>query len=306
MESETLNYRNLKEKILGIDDGRSKQGLIASDLCRQIFEKFGYTPVKHLVERKSPGFFDVFNYGNDYGVNDIISYEDLPEEDTLNLKHVQTGRFNGRSYTIDYRSNNMHDINSVYIKLMDYNNPKQYLPSYDYKGRTIDPICDNIRKDKDRWEKAKKKGKGSIKSSMGHYYKNTQLLSVNNKSDFFFFVKYNRPDDVINTSLKVAYLVPAEDLRMQVARILNDALNECGYNDLITLEKDFYLNHKIMKAFQICQENQKANNTKKILSQMELFKLPRGDITLRIPENLLIPHIKFNSSGEIVYNYHLE
>lgn len=290
-----ITYRNFKEDVRGIVDRFSKQELIANDLCRQIFEKYNYTPYKPLNFETSPPFDRIFDFGTDFGIDDVIYSYQLPGNDPLKFKEKKLGRWDDFTYTIDYKSNNMRDLNSVYIKLMPYRYRRQYLPYYERNGEIIDPIMENMKKDKARWDKAIKKGKDHIFSLMELYYNNNQLLSINNKTDFFFFVKYTKPRDVTKSTLKLAHLVPAEELRQQVVRIINYVLRKGEDNQLIKLERDFYLNHKIMKAFQLCKEDSSLINP-----EMELFKLPRGDITLRIPEHLLTQHIKFNQYGEII------
>lgn len=286
---EKITYRNLNDSIRGIHDEFSEQELIANDLCRQIFEIYNYNPV-------TPRNFDNgLSEGTDYGIDDIIYVNKIPKDDCLNLKQFKAGKWDDTVYTIDYKSNNNRHVNSVYIKLMPYRNPKQYLPIYKSKGKLIDPISRNNEIDRRRWKRALRKGKDDIVSLMERYYENKWLLGDNNKTEYYFFVKYTKPVDVNESELKVAHLVPADDLRIQVRNILNEILRNNDDKWLIGANPDFYLNHKIMKAFEICNEDPDLIN-----EEMELFKMPRGDITLRIPDHLLTKHIKFNKYGCIV------
>jgi hypothetical protein len=110
---------------------------------------------------------------------------------------------------------------------------------------------------------------------MEKYYGNKQLLSNNNLTDFFFFVRYT-PDYF----LEEAYLVPAEKLRLQVVDILNNILKRGGYVELkeidqpIKLREDnLFLNHKITKALKIWETTEPKIKT----GEIELFKVKDND-----------------------------
>lgn len=282
---ERIVYRNLNENVRGINDHWAEQELVANDLCRQIFEKYNYKPFKlnnfetSLFPRGSN-----LDDGTDYGKDDIIFYNDISEEDLLNLKQITPlVRYNDY-YAIDYKSNNLYDENSVYVKLMKYNNSKQYV-----KG----VIFENIEKD---IKVSKKKRKCVLRSRTERYYNNNQILGDKNSTDYLFYVKYTNSNNEINpNSLICAYLVPAEPLRHQVINILNEILNLKDSKHLLELRKDgTFLNHKIMNAYQIYLEN------KDIFPKLELFVTPHKDLLLRIPEDILTPHIKFDNTGEII------
>lgn len=293
MQITKITYRNFKEDVEGIDDIHSRYGLVARDLCRQILDKHDYIHSKAPNFENNPCFYDIFEYDSVYGADDLIYNNQIPEDDPL--KFIQTKhKFGASSYLIDYKSNNFQDNDSIYVKLITKYSNKAYLDSNNRNGKIYDPILHNIERDYNKWKKALENGENTIKNShMKRCYGNNQILSVNYKADFVFFVKYLKPGDISKCSLESAYLVPLDKLKKQVAGILNGLLKEEDYS-LITLQKDFYLNHKICKAFDIHKKNHKL-----IHRQMELFRTQGNNIILRIPEHLIVEHIKFNEYGEI-------
>lgn len=286
---EPITYRNLKTDIRGINDKFGEQEQRTNDLCKQIFERYGYNPV-------TPRNFDNdFSEGTDYGIDDVIYVNKIPLNDPFNLKRFKNGKWDDTVYTIDYKSNNLYYLNSIYVKLMVDRSFSYYSVRYTKSGKLIDPVQRCQEKDKKRWKFAHKNGKDHIFSEVDKYYGNRWILSDTNKTEYFFYVKHTTPKDPNDTALKLAYLVPAQPLREQVANILNMILKKGNYNHFIKMEHDFYLNHKIKHAFKMCKGEKRKFN------QIELFK-PSGkkDIMLRIPESLLVSYIKFNEYGDII------
>lgn len=298
------------EHIQGIKDKYGKQEHKANTLLKQIFWKYDYNPVKLLNfnDEILGGLFKRYNDGTDYGIDDVIYKHEIPEDDPFNLLQLRKGRSTDMYYTIDYKSNNFSGgLNSVYIKLMPYNTMKKYLNEYTTpNGKLIKPMEYYCRKDRMQCEKESRMGISSNKKSkMEKYYGNNQLLGDDNKTDYFFYMKYDKSkDNNSNVVFKLisAYLIPAEQLRNQVIDILNSILKKGDYNHPIKLrENGSYLNHKIMNAFRIREETPELISDI-IKPPMDLFRPPpfKKEIHLRIPEKYLIPHIKFNSEGDII------
>lgn len=292
----------LNEHTQGIQDTFGKQEIKANVLGKRIFWKYGYNPIK--IHNFNDELFSLRDpEGTDHGIDDVIYKDELPKDDPLNLKQINKSRFDDTCYTIDYKSNNFTgDLNSVYVKLMPYRGSKSYF-SHEKDGKTISPLQKHYDIDQKKWKKARKKGKNSINSIMERLYNNKQLLGSKNFTDYFLYLKYSgRYNDPL-FYLTQAYLVPGEALRNQVINVLNGILENEGYPNLIQLRKrSLYLNHKILKAYLMVKDKPMPPK-----SEIELFKPPsKKEIVLRIPEDKLIPHIKFDECGEIIYNDHLD
>lgn len=285
---EKIVYRNLKEEIRGIDDVYGKRGLVARDLGRQIFEKYNYYPTIDDFD------FVVFEDGlrsvseeRDDGINDIIFYNDVPTEDILNIKQFNCLN-TYKDYVIDYRSNNNRYLDSIYVKLMSV----KFFETYEN-----DKVFRRIKNVRSYRKKAKEKGQDLFrKNSIEEQYGNKFILGGRNVTDYYFFVQYTERN-IMKSTLKTAHLVPAEPLKHQVVGILNNILKNEGDEYLITPGKDgLFLNHKIVKALQIFQEENGETSD----NEIELFKFSRGEISLRIPDKLLKHYIRFNEFGEII------
>jgi hypothetical protein len=293
-----IEFSNLKGTVKGnIVDLRAKKGLIADDMGRQILQKFKYMPYK-VSNFETYKFPKGSHYNGDiiHGVDDLINFNDIPEEDFLNLKGIN-GRLSYFDYTIDYRCNNFIDNNSIHIKLMDYNRPKHYSAPYVDNEKLIDPVFQNMERDLKSWERASERGSEGIKSYMKKFYCNNHLLGEDSKTDYLMYITYSDPeiqDEKIYSKLESAYLINADSLRNQIIAILNGILGKYDEDPIIS-KSDFYLNHKISNAFEICQKSKDALNP-----DMALTKYPRGDIILRIPKHRLISYLRFNRYGELV------
>lgn len=282
-------YRNLNETVNGIKDEYADWGLVAKDLGRQIFERYDYLPTINNfgVFMFEEGLRRISEDG-DRGINDMVSFNDVPADDLFKFKRINhLTRY--RDYVIDYKSNNNNHPDSVYVKLMPFMGFKAY-----EEGKVIK----RIERERRYLKKKRKKGTESKyirKNRLEEIYGNKYILGSRNITDYFFYVQFTK-ENMSKSTLKTAHLVPAEQLRHQVAEILNNILEKEGYEHLIELRKDgLFLNHKITKAYQICKEKPQPPK-----HQIELFKLPRGDITLRIPDHLLTSHFKFNEFGDII------
>ncbi|CEL24433.1 hypothetical protein [Methanobacterium formicicum] len=297
------------EEVRGIKDKHSKKELRVNNICRQIFQKYNYTPFKYMnFETSLFPKGSSLDDGTDYGIDDIILYKHIPEEDSLKMKQVNPlldghpmFNYNNIYYCIDYKSNEFNGgLDSVYVKLMPFEGFKHYETFY----RNTDEYRVNAyyRLDRKTAERERKYKKSS-KSRIEKYYGNNQLLGSNNATDYFFYLKFHELNDDNETlELVKAYLVPANPLRYQVITILNQILKKGGYDELPFQRGDFYLNHNIVRALRICEETPELIKPEILKPPMDLFrpKPYEKEIHLRIPETYLTPHIKFNSEGDII------
>jgi hypothetical protein len=290
------------ENVRGMDDEYSRQELKANSICRQIFEKYGYQPLRCMNNDTTLFPLDSgLNDGTDYGIDDIIYIKDIPDEDRLNLKHRRP-LINSYfpHYCIDYKSNNFNGgLGSVYVKLMPFHGYSHY-ETYDRLGR--DTI--NAKHRMDQKEVQKKRGYTKFPNGrIEYYYGNKQLLGSMNSTDYFFYNRVKKSKD-LNEPLELieAYLVPANPLRYQVICILNEILKIGGFKEMPFKKGDFYLNHSIVRALKICEETPELVKPDILEPPMDLFRpQPRkNEVHLRIPEEYLTSHIKFNSEGEII------
>lgn len=297
------------EQVYGRKDKYDEKEEKVKSILRQIFLKYEYNPIK---------FYNRMDR-TDYGVDDVILKDEMPDGDLLNLSHLVNGRCSDLNYAIDYKSNdfdsNDYDrgLKSVYIKLMSYRSINPYLPYTTFRGERIKTVTKHqIRDDEQREKEICRDPKFHKKVTlMEKYYGNHFLLGDDNKTDYFFYAKC---DDISENEssdrefeLVSAYLVPAEQLRKQVVNILNIILKVGGFNYPIKLREDsLYLNHKIRHALRIYKESNRLVQPSILTPPMDLFRCKKGgkpdndDIILRIPENYLTPHIKFNSKGVII------
>ncbi|KAF5043225.1 hypothetical protein DSECCO2_504450 [anaerobic digester metagenome] len=304
IESNDYGYGRKKDKY---DEKEEK----VKSILRQIFLKHGYDPIKFYNRRD----------GTDYGIDDVILKDEMPDDDPLNLSCLVNGRCSDLNYAIDYKSNDFnsndgHDcgLKSVYIKLMSYRSINPYLPYTTFRGKRIKTVTKyQIKDDEQRKKELKIKDSRYHKkvTFMEKFYGNHYLLGDDNKTDYFFYAKC---DDISENEssdrefeLVSAYLVPAEQLRKQVINILNIILKAGGFNYPIKLREDsLYLNHKIRHALRIYKESNGLVQPGILKPPMDLFRSTKGgkpdndDIILRIPENYLTPHIKFDSKGVII------
>lgn len=297
------SFQNKKDK----DEDKEEK---AKTLVKQIFEEHGYESINFL----NP------NDGTYYGVDGVILKDDIPLNDPLNLSILIQGRFSDTNYAIDCKSNNVNSKDpydrgskSIYIKLMNYRPMNPYLPYYTKSnGEIIETMTRyQIMDDKNR-KKVVTDKRFKKKSWIEHYYGNHFLLGEDNKTDYFFYVKYDdltlEKDSDKDYELVSAYLVPAEQLRNQVINILNSILKKGRYNHPIKLRQDnLHLNHKIRNALRIVEESPELIKPEILKPPMDLFVMDKhkhspdkNDIILRIPEKFLTQHIKFDEKGVII------
>lgn len=291
------------EQVRGIDDEYSRQELKANSIFRQIFEKYGYQPLRSMYNDTTLFPLDSgLNDGTDYGIDDIIYIKDIPDEDRLNLKHRRP-LINSYfpHYCIDYKSNNFNGgLGSVYVKLMPFHGYTHYKRNNRHSGKnTINTYHRLDQKSAKRERKFNKSSKGRIEK----YYGNNQLLGSKNSTDYFFYQRSHELKDEDETlELIEAYLVPANPLRYQVICILNEILKKGGFKEMPFKKGDFFLNHNIVRALKICEETPKLVKPDILKPPMDLFRPnpKKNEVHLRIPEKYLTSHIKFNSEGEII------
>lgn len=282
--------RETKEKVRGIKDKFGFQERDSKEIGREIFRKNGYEPRKLLIDNNqviSPS--SQFN-GLEFGIDDIIYYEDISKEDKLDIKRIKplncSNPFVKSFYSIDYKSNNfindyLYDLRSVYVKLMRFGNRRLY---------TDEKRSEFLKRDKEAYLKVLSDGGMLNESSMRKVYLNKYILGEKNYTDYLVYLKYNKVDYSLNHS----YIVSAEILRHQVICILNEILKKKSSNSLIELRKDdFYLNIKLKKAYQIYKSNRDS------YQDYEMF-VSRGGLILRIPEDILNGYIKIDQKGKII------
>jgi hypothetical protein len=293
------------EQVRGIVDEHSRKELKVNSICRQIFEKYGYQPLRFMNHDTA-----LFPLGSslhddtDYGIDDIIYCKDIPKEDTLKLKQrrplVMNSKYHLR-YNIDYKSNTFKSgLGSVYVKLMPFYGYSHYKRNNGHSGKnTINTYHRLDQKGAKRERKLNKSSKGRIEK----YYGNNQLLGSKNSTDYFFYQRSDELEDEEETlELIEAYLVPANPLRFQVISILNEILKKGGFKEMPFKKGDFFLNHNIVRALKICEDTPELVKPGILKPPMDLFRPhPRKkEVHLRIPEEYLTPHIKFDAEGEII------
>lgn len=295
---------DIDEDVRGIDDEYSRKELKVNSISRQIFVKYGYQPFRYLNHDTS-----LFPLGHplcndtDYGMDDIIYSKDIPKEDVLNLKQRRPLVMNSHytKYAIDYKSNDfIGGLGSVYIKLMPFYGYTHYKRYHRHTGKdTINEYHKLDQKDLERHRKNYQFPNGRIEK----YYGNKQLLGSENSTDYFLYVKSNELNDEKETlELIEAYLVPAQPLRYQIICILNEILKRGGFEEMPFKKGDFYLNHNIVRALNICEETPELVDPDILKPSMDLFRPEpeKKEVHLRIPEEYLTPHIKFNAEGDVV------
>ncbi|UTB33423.1 MAG: hypothetical protein NKF70_03980 [Methanobacterium sp. ERen5] len=285
--------------VKGKQDMYAKQEMKAISLGRKIFHKYGYNPVE--IHNFNDKVFKntVFHEGTDHGIDEVIYIDDIPTEDPLNLKLLSKPRFDDQCYTIDYKSNNFSDNNSIYVKIMANHAFRFYEKEIEVNGVMVNTIDHYYKLSKKREESKlrKNKIKNDLPSLFEKRYSNKYLLDHSNKTDYFMYLKYPDESYAVNYHLKKAYIVLGESLRHQIIDIINDILH-LESNTQIKLS-DTFLNHKISEAFSIS----KKYKYQPLESGIELFK-SKNDIILKIPEDNLIDYIKFNNEFNII-SHHL-
>lgn len=299
-----VTQRNEESNVIvkGKQDQYGKQEKKAISLGRQIFQKYGYNPVE--IHNFNDKLFKntSFHEGTDHGIDEVIYIDEFPTEDPFNLKQLSKQRFDDQCYTIDYKSNNFSDNNSIYIKIMDNHFSKYYKKEIEDKGVLVNTMEHYYKLYKEEEEiKLRQKeieNDNDLPSSFEQKYSNKYLLDHSNKTDYFMYLKYpDKPTDP-KYHLKQAYIVHGESLRHQIIDIINDILHLKEDNKRIKLSEPF-LNHKISEAFSISRKYKH----KPLENNIELFK-SNNDIILKIPEDNLTDYIKFNNVGNIL-SHHL-
>lgn len=274
------------------------------ELNRYLFKEYGHRNLKSFLNDDDSYFREPER--TDYGIDDVIYISKIPYNDPLNLKALKKGRFDDTCYTVDYKSNNFRNelevnFNSVYVKLMPFKNKYDYI-LHERDGKLVNPIHRNIERSK----KIQKRGH-SYSYDPIDVYRNKQLLGINNRTDYFLYMKFEDHGEELPFRLNHAYLVPAEPLRIQVIDILNTIRESSGHDQsflkdpIFLRKKTIYLNPKIYQAL-IGYEDSVFNE-----NEIELFMHGRNkkEITLKIHETKLTPHIKFDKCGNIIYNQYI-
>lgn len=271
-----IRSNNTDEFIQGINDHYGKQERKANSLGRQILSYHGYFTHK-LMNFNSELFPDV-RY--DMGIDEAIFRSRIPKDDPLKLRKLKS-HYDDTTITIDYKSNNLKDPNSIYIKLKPYHHPNKYF-EYTRNSRMFDPIAKNIQNEK-----------------LKRYYINHQILSRENKSDLMIYLKYKWYNEDLH--LKQAYLIGKDILKKQVIDLLNQVLKEAKYPEITNNETSLRVNKKITKAYQKVQEDPSILKRNMELVKIKKDKNDDGDIMLRIPERYLNTYIKVDKNGEIIF-----
>jgi len=277
MESEIMAIKSIMsdEFIQGIPDKYGYQELKANSLGRQILHNNGYQTHK-LLNFNSDVFPDV---DFDMGIDEAIFRSRIPKDDPFQLEKLNSN-FDDMTITIDYKSNNLNDTESIYVKLKPYYHPNKYF-EYTQNGQKINPMLRNLRK---RHTK--------------QFYINHQILSRNNKSDLMVYLKYDRYKSDLH--LKQAYLIGKDTLKQQLLQILNQVLEKAEYPLINSDEESLRLNQKITKAYLKVMEDPTILKKNMELVKIQKHQYDKGDIILKIPERYLNSHIKVDGNGKIV------
>lgn len=200
-----------------------------------------------------------------HGVDDIIFIRKLLKKDSLNPKEIEEDHVD-ILYTLDKLNNFSEDSNSIYIKLMQFLNPK-YLKEDNVFSTSSNTFLDN-------------------NSQLNHYV----------------YLEYSPKRGGLTYYLNHAYIVPAETLRHQIIGILNDILKNGNSDNTVELGRSD-LNHSIMEAYSIIEHEQYRTIDEIELFKACDLGFNVEDIILRIPEMKLDSYIKSNNDGIIHHLY---
>jgi len=263
--------------IQGIPDKYGFQELKANSLGMQILSLHGY--VTHKLNNFNPDFFPEVDF--DLGIDEAIFRSRIPKDDPLQLRDLKS-HFDDMTITIDYKSNNLNDKDSIYVKLKPYVHPNKYF-EHTKNGKKINPVQKYLPE-----------------SHSGKYYTNHQILGRMNKSDLMIYLKYDCHEEEFH--LKQAYLIGKDILKEQVIYILNQVLGKVEYPQIKSNEESLRLNQKITEAYRTVQEDRTILNNDMELVKIQKHRHDTGDIMLRIPERYLQNYIKVNEDGEIIFS----
>ena len=231
--------------IQGIPDKYGFQELKANSLGMQILSLHGY--VTHKLNNFNPDFFPEVDF--DLGIDEAIFRSRIPKDDPLQLRDLKS-HFDDMTITIDYKSNNLNDKDSIYVKLKPYVHPNKYF-EHTKNGKKINPVQKYLPE-----------------SHSGKYYTNHQILGRMNKSDLMIYLKYDCHEEEFH--LKQAYLIGKDILKEQVIYILNQVLGKVEYPQIKSNEESLRLNQKITEAYRTVQEDRTILN-----NDMELVKIQK-------------------------------
>jgi len=232
-----------------------------------ILRNYGYKPVSLSPESLVS---DNLMRSIEYGVDNVISTEEIPANDYLNIK---SGDLSNRdNISFDSRSNNFRNLDMenddyVFIKLMEFF-PKEYY-NRDFLLEKLD-MEEDIR----------------IKG----------ILSDQNP-DYLFLIRntFNKPrDDIPKNSLINAYLLPVKPLRLQIIEYLNIIR---GLNDENPLNLGESIVDSILDIYQTWKLYDRCSY------DFELIKVGdvnRPDLFMKISKNNLLNYFEFDLNGFLV------
>lgn len=269
-------YKGIIKQVRGSDDISSRTEVIANDLGIQILRKHGYNP--YIPVQFENRLSHIFDYGTDFGIDHTIYTWQIPANDPLEFKQVQSFNKDNLYYSIDYKAHQFRD-NEINIMLMKVKNWRFYRKESYFKR---------------------------VENGKGEQYRFQSLLAKEKQTDFFLLVKRTTKKYYPNKSpncLVNAYLIPATSLKT----LIYDNLNSIRENhDLLTLnheESDLKKQFGIHETWQIYR---KIDNKikREYPFQLEKRKDNRSNqypsLMMKIPEEHLSNYIKFNENGEIV------
>jgi hypothetical protein len=227
-------------------------------------------------------------YETAFGIDEIILYNEMPEDEPLRIKQLHKGKGNEIFCTVDFKSNNLSlSPNPSYLQLLDclesldQNNHDEEDIMYD---ESVKPLLNHFKKDNYTIKRASRRRDLRSKSRELNIFK---FLSANfNQTDYFVFLNYAYPrNESINEQCNV-YLVPAYQLREQMIEALNILGN--GNSDNLIELKGAIITNSTIEAYSILDFKVYT-----LMNECEIIKdkkkgINSEDIILRLSEKELI------------------
>lgn len=244
------------------------KGKSYSKIGRDILDKYGYNPVPLNPMTQ---INNSLNNGIECGVDDIVLIEEIPTDDSLNLKQVKPA--NNGLISIDYRSNNfrtytIENDNYIFIKVMELS----------FKYYSKDAL----------WEEHDKGKDIRIKGILSH-----------ENPDYLFFIRhtsYKPRDNLPKDSLINAYLLPVEPLKELVIHNLNQ-INK------VHSKRPLEFNKHIVDLMSDIHQTWQLYKKSKRNYEFELIRIRdshQPDLMMKIRKDYLLNYIKFDAKGEIM------
>lgn len=265
-------YVKNEEEVRGIDDLSSRTELINNQLGRKILAKHGYQCVKPL--NFDNRFKDLFEFNTDYGIDEVIFTQDMPEGDPLNLKKVDPFK-DGIYYSIDYKSNNFkNNLNDeIQIKLMKFRS------KFKYKEGSYFKFLD--------------------KGIAGRIYKLNSFLDKEKQTDLLMYVKQSDKQPNPTNCLINAYIIPIKPLKRLVIDNLNKIRKECDKPRLELNKSHLDLFYGLYETWNLYDENKCRNYNFKLIKQPDQNYGNKPDLMMKINRKYIPNYILFDNNGEI-------